>query len=89
MADLIYSPLGLPGFRLYVENQGDKFHPLSDELLSTLRSSVEQGVSDGLILERVLKLIGDYEADPASDSHHRYHTDKLRGYLLAEEDLHG
>lgn len=35
----------LTGVQLYAENQGDKFHPLSDEILSTIEAH-EQSVAD-------------------------------------------
>lgn len=35
----------LTAVRLYAENQGDKFHPLSDEILSTIEAH-EQSVAD-------------------------------------------
>ena len=78
----LYSADSLPSLRSYVENQGDKFHPLSDQLQVPLRAQAEDTVE---LLGEVLEILDGYEAAPAS-KYHLYHTAQLRDRLAPEPD---
>lgn len=68
-ADRIYD------LQLYVENQGDKFHPLSDRLAAILEDA-EQAAQNELT---------SYEPAPGEeDSEAAHAADELLGRLLAE-----
>ena len=78
----LYSAESIPGLRSYVENQGDKFHPLSDELRETLEAPVG---SQEELLGKLLSALDSYEARPAS-IYHLYHTAQLRARLAPAPD---
>jgi len=78
----LYSVESIPALRSYVENQGDKFHPLSDELREALEAPVS---SQEELLGTLLTALDSYEARPAS-IYHLYHTAQLRARLAPEPD---
>ncbi len=75
-----YSTDGIPAFRSYVENQGDKFHPLSDELSIVLAA----GDSPKVLLRKLLVILDGYEVAPVS-RYHLYHVGELRARLAPPE----
>lgn len=83
MTERHYSKDQLPELRLYVENQGDKFHPLSDQLLELFQASEETDSPE--LLEELLVTIGSYEAAP-EDPYHSYHTGKMRELLVSVDE---
>lgn len=77
-----YAAESIPALCSYVENQGDKFRPLSDELREILEASVG---SQEELLGKLLTALAGYEARPESISH-LYHTAQLRERLAPESD---
>jgi hypothetical protein len=80
-----YSPERIYDLQLYVENQGDKFHPLSDRLAAILENAEQAAHAPEELLRRLLTEITTYEAAPA-DPYHGYHIAQLRDRLSEEED---
>jgi len=78
----LYSAESIPALRSYVENQGDKFHPLSDELREVLEAPA---ASQEELLGTLLTALDSYEAAPES-KYHLYHTAQLRAKLAPAPD---
>lgn len=59
--------------KLYLENQSDKFRPLSNELLEVVNNSKNN--------EETLQTIARYVDSPAVNQHHEFHHEQLRNYI--------
>lgn len=62
----------------YCENQGDKFHPLSDKVLEAVTAS-------GTVAEKETAVRALVEGEP-DDPYHVYHTNRIINYLEFEEE---
>lgn len=71
--------------KLYAETQGDKFHPLSDQILELFAPFEQNGTDDAAsysdnLEQKVREVIDEYEQNMES-KYHQYHVDRLRGEL--------
>ena len=67
---------------LYVQTQGDKFHPLSDSLLAILEGTGTEEAREAAVIEELLRY--EESTDPKKLKYHSYHIGRIREMFTAE-----